>query len=140
MGKVKVFVTDGQTDRQTDGRMRFNVPTLSLKAGDNKQGVKLRIGISLYALGVQSSAYLLFKIKTKVKLWIDDVHLSDRLSTYRQCDVYSALWLFDDTNMCLQYDTTRIKLANLYQFYLKRHQNADPTPFNSTSVPFSALW
>ena len=31
MAKVKVFVTDGQTDRQTEGRMRFNVPTLSRK-------------------------------------------------------------------------------------------------------------
>ena len=31
MAKVKVFVTDGQTDRQRDGRMRFNVPTLSQK-------------------------------------------------------------------------------------------------------------
>ena len=29
MAKVKVFVTDGQTD----GRMRFNVPTLSRKQG-----------------------------------------------------------------------------------------------------------
>ena len=40
MSQVKVFVTDGQTDgrtdRGTDGRMRFNVPTLSQKAGDNK--------------------------------------------------------------------------------------------------------
>ena len=33
MAKVKVFVTDGQTDRQRDGRMRFNVPTLSRKRG-----------------------------------------------------------------------------------------------------------
>ena len=35
MAKVKVFVTDGRTDRRTDrgteGRMRFNVPTLSRK-------------------------------------------------------------------------------------------------------------
>ena len=37
MAKVKVFVTDGQrdgrTDRGTDRRMRFNVPTLSRKRG-----------------------------------------------------------------------------------------------------------
>ena len=37
MSKVKVFVTDGQTDkgtdRQTDGPMRFNVPMLSRKWG-----------------------------------------------------------------------------------------------------------
>ena len=44
MSQVKVFVTDGQTDRWTDRqrdrgtdrRMRFNVPTLSRKAEDNK--------------------------------------------------------------------------------------------------------
>ena len=36
MAKVKVFVTDGQTDRQTEGRMRFNVPTLSRKRGTTK--------------------------------------------------------------------------------------------------------
>ena len=40
MSQVKVFVTDGWTDRGTDGRMRFNVPTLSRKAGDNKIFVK----------------------------------------------------------------------------------------------------
>ena len=33
MAKVKVFVTDGQTDKQTEGRMRFNVPMLSRKRG-----------------------------------------------------------------------------------------------------------
>ena len=37
MAKVKVFVTDrrtdGLTDRQTDGRMRFNVPVLLGKRG-----------------------------------------------------------------------------------------------------------
>ena len=38
----------------------------------NKEGVKIRISISRYALGVQSSAYWL----TKLKLRIDDVHLS----------------------------------------------------------------
>ena len=41
MAKVKVFVTDGQTDgrtdRGTDGRMRFNVPTLSRKRGTKKE-------------------------------------------------------------------------------------------------------
>ena len=37
MAKVKVFVTDGQTDRQTEGRMRFNVPTLSRKRGTMRQ-------------------------------------------------------------------------------------------------------
>ena len=36
MNQVKVFVTDGQTDRRTDGQMKFNVPTLSRKAGDKK--------------------------------------------------------------------------------------------------------
>ena len=46
----------------------------------NKQGVKIRISISRYALGVKSSAYRL----AKVKLWIDDVHLSVFLSTYYQ--------------------------------------------------------
>ena len=42
MSQVKVFVTDGRTDgwtdRGTDGRMRFNVPTLSRKAGDKNMG------------------------------------------------------------------------------------------------------
>ena len=33
MAKVKVFVTDGQTDRQRDGWMRINVPMLSRKRG-----------------------------------------------------------------------------------------------------------
>ena len=37
MAKVKVFVTDGQTDRQRDGRMRFNVPTLSRKRGTTSE-------------------------------------------------------------------------------------------------------
>ena len=46
----------------------------------NKQGVKIRISISRYALGVQSSAYWL----AKLKLWIDYVHLSVHLSTYCQ--------------------------------------------------------
>ena len=36
MAKVKVFVTDGWTEGQTDGRMRFNVPMLSRKRGENK--------------------------------------------------------------------------------------------------------
>ena len=31
MIQVKVFVTDRRTEGQTDGRMRFNVPTLSQK-------------------------------------------------------------------------------------------------------------
>ena len=37
MAKVKVFVTDRQRDRRTDGRMRFNVPTLSRKGGTKMQ-------------------------------------------------------------------------------------------------------
>ena len=40
MAEVKVFVTDGQTGRtdgQTDGRMRFNVPTLLRKRGTTKK-------------------------------------------------------------------------------------------------------
>ena len=36
MSQVKVFVTDRRTDGQRDGRMRFNVPTLSRKRGTIK--------------------------------------------------------------------------------------------------------
>ena len=46
MAKVKVFVTDGQTDRRTDGRMRFNVPTLSRKRGTIKYKGYLPIAAS----------------------------------------------------------------------------------------------
>ena len=46
----------------------------------NKEGVKICISISRYALGVQSSAYWL----AKLKLRIDDVHLFVHLSTYCQ--------------------------------------------------------
>ena len=40
MSQVKVFVTDRQRDGQTetDGRMRFNVPTLSRKRGTIRVG------------------------------------------------------------------------------------------------------
>ena len=43
MAKVKVFVTEGLTDRLTDGRMRFNVATLSRKRGT----IKITYGIIL---------------------------------------------------------------------------------------------
>ena len=36
MSQVKVFVTDGRTDGQRDGQMRFNVPTLSQKPGTTR--------------------------------------------------------------------------------------------------------
>ena len=68
---------------------------------ENKQGVKIRISISQYALGVQSSAYWL----AKLKLWIDDVNPSVRLSTYCQSfPLHYNEWYY--TNKCLQFNTT----------------------------------
>ena len=100
----------------------------------NKLGVKICISISQYALGVQSSAYRLsinFKIKTKVKLSIDNVHLSVHSSIYCQ-------WLplrYDKyyyKNKCLQYNTTSNK-KSLPKLYSKWHKTAD-TSF-STVIP-----
>ena len=83
----------------------------------NKQGVKIRISISRYALGVRSSAYWL----AKLKLWIDNVHLSVHLSTYCQSFpflmIIMSAWYYK--NKCLQYNTTSNSkiLPNLYLKY-----------------------
>ena len=56
MAKVKVFVTDGQTDRgrdgRTDGRMRFNVPTLS-----RKRGTKTLNQVEILCSSIRESPY-----------------------------------------------------------------------------------
>ena len=58
MSQVKVFVTDGQTDRRvdrgTDGRMRFNVPTLKKRGTKScrryKSIVTATIGLNKLAI------------------------------------------------------------------------------------------
>ena len=59
-----------------------------------KLGVKIRISIYRYALDVQCSAYWLsIHVLKKVKLWIIDVNLSVRLSSYCQntVTIYSSV-------------------------------------------------
>ena len=85
----------------------------------NKQCVKIRISIPLYAFGVQSSAYWL----AKLKLWNDDVHLSVRLSTYCQSfPLHYNEWYYK--NKCLQYNTTSNSKI-LPNICLKWHKTTD---------------
>ena len=85
----------------------------------NKQGVKIHISISRYALGVQSSAYWF----AKLKVWIDDVHLSVRLSTYCQSfPLHYNEWY--NKNKCLQYNTTSNSKI-LQNLCLKWHKTTD---------------
>ena len=59
-----------------------------------KLGVKIRISILRYALGVQCSAYWLsIHVFKKWKFWIVDVNLSVRLSSYCQntVNIYSSV-------------------------------------------------
>ena len=83
------------------------------------QGVKIRISLSRYALGVQSSAYWL----AKLKLWIDDVHLSVNLSTYCQSfPLHYNEWYYK--NKYLQYNTT-INSKSLPNLCLIWHKTTD---------------
>ena len=66
---------------------------------------------------------LIGKIKRKVKLWIDDVHLSVRLSTYCQWfPLCYDKWYYK--NNFLQYNTTS-NSKSLPNLCLKRHKTTD---------------
>ena len=79
-----------------------------------KLGVKIRISILRYALGVQCSAYWLsIHVLKKVKLWIVDVNLSVRLSSYCQntVNIYSSVITSKISEMQKSFWTSRSKLG-----------------------------
>ena len=64
------------------------------------------------------------KIKRKLKLWIDDVHLSVHLSTY--CQWFPSRYDELLQNKCLQYTSnTKSNSKSLPKLYLKLHKTAD---------------
>ena len=75
----------------------------------NKQCVKIRINISQYALGVQSSAYWLSKL-TRKQNWCPFVCLSTH------CQWFPSHYKFYYKNTCLQLIPQEV--ANRYQSYI----------------------
>ena len=67
MSQVKVFVTDRRRDGQTDGQMRFNVPTLSRKRGANMKQFR---NLSEYLLHVSASHDKSLDIHWLTTLWL----------------------------------------------------------------------
>ena len=83
----------------------------------NKQCVKIRISISRYALGVQSSAYRLSKL-TRKQNWCPFVCLSTH------CQWFPSHYKFLLQKQVFAIDTTRSS-KSLPKLYLKGHKTAD---------------